>query len=116
MISSAGRLDACRRLLGALRRNLSNESCQIILPQSLAIEMASQFLDSVVVDIVFVAHQFVTIIQSFDIVLVLVVILAYLMIRHLGYRLRIGNVPLCHLVVFPSSSVLATFNQNEESN
>ena len=59
MISSAGRLDTCRRLLGALRRNLSNESCQIILPQSLAIEMASQFLDSVVVDIVFVAHQFV---------------------------------------------------------
>lgn len=59
MISSAGRLDACRRLLGALRRNLSNESCQIILPQSLAIEMASQFLDSVIVDIVFVAHQFV---------------------------------------------------------
>lgn len=35
---------------------------------------------------------------------------------HLGYRLRIGNVPLSHLVVFPSSSVLATFNQNEESN
>lgn len=59
MISSAGRLDACRRLLDALRRNLSNESCQIILPQSLAIETASQFLDFVVVDIVFVAHQFV---------------------------------------------------------
>lgn len=59
MIPSAGRLDACRRLLGALRRNLSSESCKIILPQSLAIEMASQFLDSVVVDIVFVAHQFV---------------------------------------------------------
>ena len=59
MISFADRLDACRRLLGALRRKLSNESCQIILPQSFAIELASQFLDSVIVDIVFVAHQFV---------------------------------------------------------
>ena len=43
-------------------------------------------------------------------------ILPNLNIPHLGYRLRIGNVPLSHLVVFPSSSVLATFNQNEESN
>ena len=42
-------------------------------------------------------------------------ILPNLNIPHLGYRLRIGNVPLSHLVVFPSSSVLATFNQNEES-